>query len=329
MDGLIGLDISKDWFDGSVCLGFSCAELSIPRLPNSKSGFQSLLKQARAVGITNLFVCMEATGSYWKEVALYLYDARVTVYVVNPARIKAQRRMEQKRSKTDKIDSALILRFLKSQLKELRPWSPPRESVEHLQSLVRFRELLVGDRTRMKNLLHSKPASPSVKTLAQRRIEEADEAIKEIDQEIELLIQTDEQLSAQCVSANSVPSIGPVTAAALLAECRAFSEISSPRQCTAFAGLDVITETSGSSIRAQPRISKQGSRLLRTAFYRAAVSAIKSRRGPFRSFYQKLLAKGLKKKQALTATARKLLEITTAVVLSGASFDTTRYVSEA
>jgi transposase len=321
MEALLGIDISKDWFDACLSFSFSSAEVPIERLSNSKQGFRSLLKDLKAKGVTKFFVCMEATGNYWKDLAKFLFASGITVYVVNPARIKAQRKMEQKRSKNDRIDAAVILRFLKSQLTQLKPWTPPSKSVEMLQSLVRFRESVVADRTRMKNLLKSLPASMDVASLARRRIEEAEIAIAEIEKQIDDLMRSDDLLQSQRILALSVPSVGPVTSAAVIAECRAFNEISSPRQCTAFAGLDVVEESSGTSVKKRPHISKQGSRLLRVAFVRAAASAVRSERGPFRSFYKRLLARGLKKRQALTATARKLLEITVAVVLSGSKFD--------
>jgi transposase len=321
MDALIGLDISKDWFDGSLCTSFSSDELPLQRLPNSTKGIRALLKQLKAKGITNLYVCMEATGSYWKNLAKILTESGATVYVVNPARIRGQRKTEQRRSKNDRIDAALIVRFLKAQLTLLKPWTPPTPAVEKLQSLVRFRESLVADRTRMKNLLKSDAACPEVTALARKRIEEADSYIAEIEKQIQTLTQSDDGLRKQQDLAVTVPSVGPVTSTILIAECRAFNEISSPRQSTAFAGFDVVEESSGTSIKKPARISKQGSRLLRVAFYRAAVSAVKSHRGPFRAFYRRLLEKGLKRKQALTAVARKLLEITVAVILSGCPFD--------
>jgi transposase len=324
MDALVGLDISKDWFDGSLCTSFSSDEIPLDRLPNSTKGFRALLRQLKAKGITKLYVCMEATGSYWKNLAKFLVESGATVYVINPARIRGQRKTEQRRSKTDKIDAALIVRFLKAQMTQLKPWKPPSQSVEDLQSLVRFRESLVADRTRMKNLLKSNSACPKVTVLARKRIEDADSYIAEVEKQIQMLTQSEDGLRKQQDLAESVPSVGPVTSTVLIAECRAFSEISSPRQCTAFSGLDVVEESSGTSIKKPARISKQGSRLLRVTFYRAAVSAVRSQRGPFRAFYQRLLERGLKRKQALTAVARKLLEITVAVILSGCPFDPQR-----
>ena len=54
---------------------------------------------------------MEATGIYGEALAEHLFDARLTISVVNPARIKGFAKSELLRSKTDKIDAGLIARF--------------------------------------------------------------------------------------------------------------------------------------------------------------------------------------------------------------------------
>jgi transposase len=116
-----------------------------------------------------------------------------------------------------------------------------------------------------------------------------------------------------------------VNSAIIVAECRAFAEIREPRQATAFAGLDVVHHESG-KFAGKSRISKQGSRLLRRAMVNAAASAIQ-RKGVFRDFYLRLRQRKLKKKQALIAAARKLLEVTVAVILSDKPFDKGRNVA--
>src|SRR5207248_3320256 len=74
----------------------------------------------------------------------------------------------------------------------------------------------------------------------------------------------------------------------------------------AYAGLDPREYSSGISVRKYTRISKVGNRHLRCALYMPALVA--SRREPYlRGFYEHLLARGKKKKQALMAVARKLL----------------------
>jgi len=323
MDGFLALDVAKDKLDAIVSLGITDPGKDLSELPNQFKGFKKLLRHCQQLGVNKLYVCMEATGAYWHKVAKFFVEAGATVFVVNPKRIKGQRKTEQKRSKTDRVDKGLILRFMKAQLNDLQPWSPPSEAVRQLQSLVRFRESLVSERTAKKNQIKSQAAVPAVVRMAKQQIDDLNRDISELDKRIAEVIAQDPKLHEQYTNATSVPNIAQVTASIILGELRGFSEVRDPRQATAFAGLDVVHEESA-TLKKPPRISREGSRLLRSAVYRVAPGACR-RSGQFRDLFLRLRSRGLKTKQAYVAVARKLLEITVAVVVSGQPFDPHRY----
>jgi transposase len=78
------------------------------------------------------------------------------------------------------------------------------------------------------------------------------------------------------------------------------------RQWVAHAGLGPRAFDSGTSIHKPARISRRGNHYLRAALYMPALVA--SRRDPnVKAFYDKLVAKGKTKMQALVAVMRKLL----------------------
>ena len=92
----------------------------------------------------------------------------------------------------------------------------------------------------------------------------------------------------------------------ILAEVALLPEDRDVRQWVAYAGLDPREYSSGTSVRQHTRISKVGNRHLRRALYMPALVA--SRREPhLRGFYEHLLARGKKKRQALVAVERKML----------------------
>jgi transposase len=318
MEGFLSIDISKEYLDFKISVG-PTDDREPQRVQRSHKGLKKISKQLKSLGVTKLFVCMEATGSYWRVVAEFFFPLpQVQVYVVNPARIKAQRKTEQKRSKTDKIDTGVMMRFLKANILELPAWSPPSANVRALQDLVRCRDLLVGQRASLKTMLKSKTAIPLVVRVTKGQIKELDESITALEKEMKEVTAQDEVLRSQSKSAITVDGVGDIVSAVLISECRAFKEIKQPRQATAFAGLDVVTESSGNASK-PPRISRQGSALLRKTFVLAAASAIR-KQNVFKEFYSRLRDKGMKRKPALVATARKLLEVTVAIVLSGSSF---------
>jgi transposase len=111
----------------------------------------------------------------------------------------------------------------------------------------------------------------------------------------------------------TIPGIGEKTAVTLIGEFGPRIQTATPRQMTSFAGLDPVLWESGSSVRRKPRISKQGNHRIRRALYMAAVVA--SWANPIlRTFYQRLLKRGIAKKAAITAVMRKLLHIASGVI---------------
>lgn len=318
---LLGIDISKLTFDVTLITGLT-GEGKHAQFTNNKKGFRELKKWLREQGVdcSELLVAMEATGAYWRKLARFLHELNAKVYVVNPARIRGYFKSEQKRSKNDKIDSGVISRFLKAQVDLLHQWEPPHQDVEELQSLTRLRDTLVANRTSYKNQLKSGAYNAAAKSTIRRMVEVCKDEIHRIERLIQDVIRRNDELKQQFEQAIAIKGIGKVVAATAIAETRAFKEFLEARQLTAFAGLDVVEFSSGTSINAKPHISKTGNRRLRCAMYMAAQSAVRT--NPLiKPFYQRLLTGGLTKKQAITASARKLLEILFAVVKSGRQFD--------
>jgi len=130
--------------------------------------------------------------------------------------------------------------------------------------------------------------------------------IKQLRGEALRCIAADAQLQRRYELLRSVTGIGEVSAIQILAELLLLPPDRDVRQWVAYAGVDPREYSSGTSVRKYTRISKVGNRHLRCALYMPALVA--SRREPhLRGFYEHLLARGKKKRQALMAVARKLL----------------------
>ena len=115
----------------------------------------------------------------------------------------------------------------------------------------------------------------------------------------------DARLESQFQLLLTVPGIAELSALQLLAEVGLLGD-RKVRQWAKHAGLDVCHHDSGSSVRRLPHISKCGNRYLRRALFMPALVA--ARFDPtLRTCYQQLLARGKRKRQALTAVMRKLL----------------------
>src|ERR1035437_7058202 len=88
--------------------------------------------------------------------------------IVNPARIKGFGQSELIRTKTDKIDAALIGRFCLAM--KPGPWIPPTPAIRSLRALVRRVDSLIDMRSQEKNRIST--AHESVIFLIKERSEE-------------------------------------------------------------------------------------------------------------------------------------------------------------
>ena len=113
---------------------------------------------------------------------------------------------------------------------------------------------------------------------------------------------------------NTIPGVGEITAATILAEIEDVSKFQRDHQLTAYAGLDASVFESGKFKATKNKISKRGSGYLRTALFLAAKAGIrKTKNGPVNpllyEYYSRKVDQGKPKMVALIAAANKLLRI--------------------
>jgi transposase len=112
----VGIDVSKARLDVHLYpagVAFSVA--------NDRAGLRALTKQ---LGKRDMAVAVEASGGYEKPVARHLMRVGFTVYVLDPAQVRAFGRGLKRHAKTDPIDAALIARCLAATIEEAIPWHP-------------------------------------------------------------------------------------------------------------------------------------------------------------------------------------------------------------
>jgi transposase len=119
---------------------------------------------------------------------------------------------------------------------------------------------------------------------------------------------------------NSISGIGLITRAWLLVGTLNFSACASAEAAAAYAGLVPLWCNSGTSVRGRARIGHGGNARLRTAWYRASLSA--ARFNPvIQAQYQRLRAAGKRAKVARCAAARTLVHLAYAGVTKRERFD--------
>ena len=288
-----GIDISKNTFDGEVSSGKTFAISSAP------SEFPKLKKALKGVKR----VLMEATGTYHLAVAEYLHRQGFEVVVVNPVRAHYFAKSQMRRNKTDKVDASLLCEMAKDGSHRL--WAPPSEDREELIGLLRARDDIAVRLGAKASQLKNPGITQYERQLYQEEQAFLSEKKKLLDKEIVRLVRRSQELGAQLNLLTSIPGIGVLTAASLIAHMP--TDLVDARQAAAYVGLTPKLVQSG-LFQGKTKISKMGNRNLRKKLYLCAWSAVKAK-GPLQDCYLRVLQKLASKKAALIAVAHKIVRI--------------------
>lgn len=313
-----GIDVSAKKVD--VVIRFDNQSSQSKAFRQTPSGHKALIKHL----LNNEPECivLEATGMYYLDLAIALAEAGLPVSVINPRSYKHFAELKLKGSKTDPLDAALLAEF--GQVMEPERWEPPRAQYQQLRSIGRHINRLVGNCAKARNRLH---ALQSTQTSPAMLIKDEKLEISQIEKRIERLraaatelIASEPLLQTSFQNFCSATGLGAVSSLSILAELCTLPNTLKSGQVSRHAGLDIRQHQSGTSVNKPGRISKAGNAYLRTALFYPALSAV--RHDPnAKAFYEALVGRGKKKKQALVAVMRKYLTGLWACHLSGRAFD--------
>jgi transposase len=300
----VGIDISKLKFD--VVLINHMGKHKHGVFTNDPAGFAKFKEWLESFDALSAHVCMEATGRYGEDLALFLLDNNIKVSIENPARIKAFSKSLGARVKTDKVDAGVIARFCKSHTPEL--WIAPSSEMQEIRDLYRCLQDLIDDKQRCQNRMEKLEIEKKSFATWTQLVKDYDEKIKDVEKQIKDLIDSNNDLNQKKEFLESISGIGFKSAVAILSEMPDVSSFKNAKQAAAFAGLTPSLRQSGSSLYCNGSLSKAGNVRLRKALYMPTLVAI--RHNPvIKAFYDRLIRNGKKKMVAIAAAMRKLLHI--------------------
>ena len=303
-----GIDVAKARLDYHLLVEErSAAE------PNDAAGIERLVERLRRAAVT--LVCLEATGGYERPLVAALHQADIPVAVVNPRLPRDFARAQNALAKTDRLDARNLARFAERMRPE--PTEPESPAARELRALVARRDQLNELVGQERNRLEHAPSE--LRESYDETIEFLRERLRTIDERIARKIAENASFQAAAERIESVPGLGPKTAAALVAELPELGRINR-RQIARLVGVAPLNRDSG-TLRGQ-RMTGGGRAALRRKLDMPTLVAV--RHNPrIRDFYQHLLRQGKPKMVALVACMRKLLTLLNTLVRNQSSWNTT------
>jgi transposase len=296
----VGIDVAKRTLEVALGSGRKSRVFN-----GDAASLKQLVEYVRQVA--NPHVCLEATGGYERELVNALALAKIDCTVLNPLQARQFIRCSGKLDKTDRIDAQALALF--GERMQPEPTPPPSAQQARLKELQARREQVLERIQSEKNRLDL-TRQRDVQRLIQDGLRAADKELKKLNKLLRITIEEDDLLRQNTELLCSVPGIGQVSAANLLALVPELGRLTR-RKIARLAGLAPVARDSG-EFRGR-RFIGGGRPALRKVLYMPTMVAVKHN-SCLREFYQRLLKNGKPKMLALTAAARKLLTILNSII---------------
>lgn len=300
----VGIDVSKEKIDIHIRPHDIC-------WTQGNSDLKTLVKKL-AVYKPDLIV-LEPTGGYEHGVYSALVEAGFKVSREHAYKIHHHAKAMGKLAKTDSIDASVISHYALCYGEEIRANNTTKEQLL-LSDLVGRRSQLIKLQTAEKNRLEKKQYSGvEIQKSIKRILKTLDKEIENITRQIKGLIDKDSELKNRQNIVQSVVGIGSTISVVILAKLPELGKIDR-KKIAALVGVAPYNRESG-KYRGQ-QMTGGGRFEVRSALFMATLSAIRHD-DRFKSYYEKLVNKGKKKKVAIVACMHKMLRILNAMLANG------------
>ena len=316
MEGMalaVGIDISKDDFHACIkekAAGGNAKVKGSSTFANSASGFKEFaawVAKREPSGCTTTYI-MEATGSYYEDLAYDLYNQGGNVCVVLANKVNHFIKSLNVKTKTDKVDAAMIAQL--GVERQLSPWIPMAPEYRSLRDLCREMLSLKKEKARAMCQLHAMHHSHEklsyILKLKESQIAFYRESIQQIEVEIRRIVAANPTLKQKVEKIEKVKGLRLPTIVTVLCETNGFLLFRSIRQVVSYAGLDVQMKESGQFV-GKSKISKKGNARIRQCLFMPALSATRHN-DSIKLLYERIAERnpGIKKK-GVVAAMRKLI----------------------
>jgi transposase len=307
---MVGIDVSKEKLDYAVLQGKQILfQHQSSNDPQGIKAFIKLLTKQLGFSIEHTLFCMEHTGIYNQFVLQNLHTLKANVCLESSLQIKLSLGLQ--RGKNDRLDAVRIAQYAYKNREELRLWQPKREVVEQLHHFTTLRYQLLQARKQLnaalkEQMLFNKKLAKQLTQTCKRTMAALDKDLEKVDQQIEQIIASDNELKRLFSIITSVQGVGNVTAAEIIITTNEFKNIDDPSKFACYSGVAPFEHTSGSSIRGKTRVSHKANKYMKTLLHMAAMVAIQFN-DDLKAYYQRKSLENKNKMSIINAVRNKLI----------------------
>jgi transposase len=321
----IGIDISKSTFDFALIKENNLSLHISDEVSNDHSGIVKLEEFLKKQGLNmeETLFCMEHTGIYCRLLSHYLTERKYHVWLEMPVQII--RSLGIQRGKNDHVDAKRIAEYACLKKDKAVLWQPPREIVIQINDLLTLRDRLIESRKSLKQPIKEfkdagfKDAAKLIESRCINTLKAIDKEIRQIEKDLDDLINKDSNLKKLYKLSISVPGIGKITALALLYFTNEYTLYTNGKQLSCYCGVAPFEHTSGTSVKGKARVSNFANKRLKKLLHLVAMSTLSSNR-ELSQYYKRKVGEGKNKMLVINAIRNKILQRLCAVMKRGTPY---------
>jgi len=324
----VGIDVSKKTIDVAF-IAQSGEQKTDPRwkvFDNTDPGLQQMKTWLTKEGVSlegNTLFVIENTGLYHRRLVSFCNKHQIQLCIENGAQVKWS--LGIARGKSDKVDSRRLATYALRFADRLKPAAALHEGIQAIKDLITLRNRHITQlsalRSNLKELKLTTDPAPvkELEKIHRPLITSTKNTILKIEAVLLKKIKSNELTSRQYELLLSIPCIGPVTAAYLIACTNAFTLCETGKQLACYCGVVPFEYQSGISIKGKHRVHKMSNKNLKALLHLCAVSSLRYVK-ELRAYYDRKVEEGKHKMSVINAIRNKLVLRVFAVVKNGKPF---------
>lgn len=324
----VGLDVSSQKINACMVSIDAIQQVKVVAttvIQNNLKGFSTLdawVKKHQKQKEISLSFCMEATGIYHENCALFLHKNHYAVAIVLPNKSKKYIQSLGFKTKNDEIDAKGLAMMAVQQ--NIKHWQPLNGFYYELRGYTRQHQSLTEQKTVFKNQLHAVELGMYKNKVVEKQLAKMisflEKQIEELEEHIVKKTNTEPSVKSKVENILKIKGVGVLTVATILAETGGFELFENSKQLVSYAGYDVIENSSGLHT-GKTKISKKGNSRIRRCLHMPAFSVVKYKQTAFINLYERTLVKHNLKMKSYVAVQKKLLTTIYALWKNNKEFD--------